>query len=220
MTGRPGAVRRPLFLRRPALAQLAVLAVLAGGTALLHLSFASPPGSTRFYGLSLALAAVWVVGGLLVPVELWPAPRRRGARTFLAPILVGLLLAVIFVLGALVVDRLPVLGDALSGVFGYADRGLLPLVLAITVINAIAEELFFRGALWRLTRPDHRYAVTTVLYVVATIGTGQPLLIFAAVVLALVTGRLRQVTGGVLAPILAHVAWSVTMLLAVPPLTS
>lgn len=220
MTGRSGRGRRPLFLRRPALAQLAVLAVLAVGSALLHLSFTSPPGSTRFYGLTLALAAVWVVGGLLVPVDLWPAPRRGWARTFLAPVLVGLLLSVIFVLGALMVVRLPVLRGALSGVFGYADSGLLPLVVVITVSNAAAEELYFRGALWRLTRPSHRYAVTVVLNVLATITTGNPLLIFAATVLALVTGRLRQVTGGVLAPVLVHVTWSVTMLLAVPPLTS
>ncbi|MFC7625692.1 CPBP family intramembrane glutamic endopeptidase [Microlunatus sp. GCM10028923] len=220
MTERPGPAARPLFLRRPALAQLAVLVVLAGGVGLLHLSFASPPGSTRFYGLSLALAAVWLIGGLLVPVDLWPVPRRSRARTFVAPVMAGLLLAVIFVIGAILVDRLPVLGDGLSGVFGYAARGLLPLVLLITVINAVAEELFFRGALWRLTRPGHRYAVTTLLYVLATIATGHPLLVFAAAVLGLVTGRLRQVTGGVLAPILAHSTWSVIMLLAVPPLTT
>ncbi|HLT62450.1 MAG TPA: CPBP family glutamic-type intramembrane protease, partial [Microlunatus sp.] len=74
----------------------------------------------------------------------------------------------------------------------------------------------FRGALWRLTRPEHRFFAATVLYTLITAATGNPLLVFAALVLALVTGRLRQVTGGVLAPMLAHAAWSVTMLLAVP----
>ncbi|GAB3752036.1 CPBP family intramembrane glutamic endopeptidase [Microlunatus parietis] len=220
VTGASGPARRPLFLRRPFLARIVVLAVLVAGAGLLHLSFASPQGSGRFYGLTLALAAVWLIGGLLVPVDLWPVPRRSRARTFLAPILIGLLLAVIFVLGALLVDRLPLFDDALSGVFGYADRGLLPLVLVITVVNGAGEEVFFRGALWRLTRPRHRYAVTAALNVLVTIPTGNPLLIFAAAVLALVTGRLRQVTGGVLAPILTHVTWAVAMLLAVPPLTS
>ncbi|HLT62231.1 MAG TPA: hypothetical protein VK020_13605, partial [Microlunatus sp.] len=89
-----GGPRPPLLLRRPGLAKLSVLAVLAVGAGLLHLLFTSPPGSARFYGVSLALAAVWAVGGLLVPVELLPRPPRGRAATVLAPLLVGLLLAV------------------------------------------------------------------------------------------------------------------------------
>jgi uncharacterized protein len=211
----------PALAGRPLLARVVVLAVLLAGIALLHLSFASPPGSTRFYGLSLALAAVWLVGGLLVrPLALLPESPTGFGRTAVAPVVVGLGLAVIFLAGAAIVHRVPALDRVLAGVFDYADRGLPALVLVITVINAVGEELFFRGALWRLVRPSYRFAVTTLLYALATIATGNPLLVFAAVLLALVVGRLRQVTGAVLAPILAHVAWSVTLLLAVPILTS
>ncbi|WP_152361125.1 CPBP family intramembrane glutamic endopeptidase [Microlunatus speluncae] len=207
--------------RRPTLARLLVLIVLGAGIALLQLSFASPPGSPRFYLLSLALAAVWLAGGLLLgPISWLPDRPRPFGRTIIAPIMVGLGLAAIFLLGAVIVHRVPVLDRVLAGVFDYADRGLPALVLGITVINAAGEELFFRGALWRLVREPYRLLATTLLYALATIATGNPLLVFAAVLLALVVGRLRQVTGAVIAPILAHAAWSVTMLLAVPPLTS
>lgn len=206
---------------RPVLARVVVLGVLLVGIVMLQLSFASPPASTRFYVLSLALAGIWLLGGLLVrPLGLLPEPRQGLARAVGAPILVGLGLAVIFVVGAVVVDRVPVLDRVLAGVFDYADRGRPALILLITVINGVGEEFFFRGALWRLVRPPYRYAATTLIYALVTIATGNPLLVFAAVLLALVVGRLRQVTGGVLAPALAHIAWSVTMLLAVPALTT
>ena len=206
---------------RPVLARVAVMVVLLAGIALLHLSFASPPGSARFYLLSLLLAAVWLAGGLLVrPLGLLPESPRGLGRTAVAPIVVGLGLAAIFLLGAVVVHQIPALDRVLAGVFDFADRGLPAVVLVITVINAVGEELFFRGALWRLVRPPYRYAATTLLYALATIATGNPLLVFAAVLLALVVGRLREVTGAVLPPALAHAAWSVTMLLAVPTLTS
>ncbi len=217
----PDSAPESVLDRRPNLARLAVLVVLGAGVALLHLSFASPPGSPRFYGLSLALAAVWLAGGLLRgPIAVLPDPPRRLGRVIIAPIVVGLGLAAIFLLGALIVHRVPVLDRVLAGVFDYADRGLPVLVLGITVMNAVGEELFFRGALWRLVREPYRLLVTTLIYALATIATGNPLLVFAAVLLALVVGRLRQVTGGVAAPALAHTAWSVTMLLGVPALTS
>jgi hypothetical protein len=51
---------------------------------------------------------------------------------------------------------------------------------------------------------------------VATLATGNVMLAFAAVLLGAVVGLERRASGGVLAPILTHVTWSLTMLLALP----
>ena len=44
------------------------------------------------------------------------------------------------------------------------------------------------------------------------------MLAFAAVLLGVLTGAQRRVTGGVLAPIITHILWSSAMLLLLPPL--
>jgi hypothetical protein len=58
--------------------------------------------------------------------------------------------------------------------------------------------------------------ISTVLYALATVAGGNPLLVFAAAVLGAVVGLQRRAGGGVLAPILTHVTWSMTMLLVLP----
>jgi len=58
--------------------------------------------------------------------------------------------------------------------------------------------------------------VTTALYVLATAVTGNVMLIFAALVLGIVVGLQRRASGGVMAPVLTHVTWSVVMLYALP----
>ena len=63
----------------------------------------------------------------------------------------------------------------------------------------------------------HAVAVSTVLYMLVTLASGVPLLVLAAGVLGVVTGLQRRVTGGVLGPILVHVAWSMSMLFLLPP---
>ena len=53
-------------------------------------------------------------------------------------------------------------------------------------------------------------------YVIATLATGNVMLAFAAILLGVVVGLERRASGGVLAPILTHCAWSLSMLLALP----
>ena len=66
--------------------------------------------------------------------------------------------------------------------------------------------------------PWHPVVVTTVLYTVATLVTGNVMLTFAAAVLGLVVGLERRASGGILAPILTHITWSVTMAFTLPAL--
>jgi uncharacterized protein len=88
----------------------------------------------------------------------------------------------------------------------------------ITLVNGIAEELFFRGALFAAIGLWHPVLISTLLYGLATVPGGNPVLVFAALVLGLVVGLQRRAGGGVLAPILTHISWSMTMLVALPPI--
>jgi hypothetical protein len=139
--------------------------------------------------------------------------RRRPVVT---PILVGLLLAGVFVVGALVMREIPPLARLTEDVLGYARAGNLSLLLVITVVNGIAEELFFRGALFAAIGRRRPVLISTVLYALATVAGGNPVLVFAAAVLGTVVGLQRRAGGGVLAPILTHITWSATMLLVLP----
>ena len=91
----------------------------------------------------------------------------------------------------------------------------MPILVVVTVVNGVAEELFFRGAAYAAI-PRHPVAWTTLAYAVATAATGNIMLAFAAVLLGVVVGLQRRASGGILAPILTHVTWSVSMLFALP----
>ena len=207
----------PRDLRRR---QLVTVGFVVLGAVLLGLSLRIDPGSRWFYPATLGLAAVWAVGAFASgPLHLGRiAVRDRHARPILTPIVIGLGLAAVFVAGAFLVRTVVAL-DGLVGqvvtIIDYADQGSLPLLAVITAVNGVAEELFFRGAAYAaITR--HPVLWTTVAYAVATLATGNVMLSFAAVLLGLVVGLERRASGGILAPILTHCTWSLTMLVALP----
>ena len=120
-----------------------------------------------------------------------------------------------FVLGALVVREIPWLADQVRGVLGFATEGYLPVLVVVTAVNGIAEELFFRGAAYSaITR--HPVTWTTVMYTIATLATGNVMLAFAAIILGFLVGLERRASGGILAPILTHCTWSLSMLFLLP----
>jgi membrane protease YdiL (CAAX protease family) len=186
-------------------------------------------GSAQFYGATLLLAVVWTVGAFASgPIHLGRVglDETVAARPILQPILVGLGLSLVFVAGAFIVRVLPPLDLGPLGaldlahqvrkVLGYAGEGSnAPLLLLVTVLNGIAEELFFRGALYAAI-PRRQVPITAVAYAVATAATGNVMLAFAALVLGVVVGLERRASGGILAPVLTHLVWSVAMLYALP----
>jgi uncharacterized protein len=204
------------FRRRRLIAAL----TLAAGATLLGLSLSVRPGDAKFYLYTALVAAVWTAGALLSgPLHLGRAPSRgRLRRPVLTPIATGLVIAAVFIAGALVVREIPALRDLVNDVLAHARYGNLAAIAAITVLNGIAEELFFRGALFAAIGRRHPVVISTAVYAVATVATANPMLVFAAVLLGLVVGLQRRATGGLLAPILTHVTWSATMLLALPAL--
>jgi hypothetical protein len=190
--------------------------VLVGGT-LLGLSLRLEPGSVWFYPATFGLAAVWTLGAFLSgPLHLGRIARDDiHVRPVVAPVLLGLALAGVFVAGGLVVRQLPALERQVSSVLDFADQGSVPILVVVTAVNGVAEELFFRGAAYAAITRDP-VVWTTVAYVVATLATGNVMLAFAAILLGAVVGLERRASGGILAPILTHVTWSVTMLLVLP----
>lgn len=193
---------------------------LVVGAVILGVSLRREPGDPLFYALTGALAAVWLIGAFASgPLRLGRAWTRSGtrARPVVQSIALGVLMVAVFCGGAVIVAQLEPLSDAVDSVLDHARSGWLPLVAVITLVNGIAEEVFFRGAVYAAV-PKFQVAITTVLYALATLATGNLMLVFAAAVLGVIVGLQRRVTGGVLGPIITHLIWSMTMLFLLPPL--
>jgi uncharacterized protein len=204
------------FVRR----RIVVGITLAVGATLLGLSFSVRQGGPAFYPLTFGLAATWTLGSLLSgPLHLGHILRGGTLRRpIITPIVAGLLLAALFVLGAFVIRTIPALASLTEDVLGYARLGNLWIILVITLVNGIAEEIFFRGSLYAAIGTWHPVLISTVLYALATVAGGNPVLVFAAALLGTVVGLERRASGGILAPILTHITWSLSMLLVLPPI--
>lgn len=211
-------VMSPAALRRR---QVVVAVTLGVGVVFLAWSLRSEPGSPSFYWAAAALALTWTIGSFASgPLHLGWAHTRSGdryVRPVLTPFLVALGVIALFVVGAVVATRIPVLEDSMNAVLDHARIGFLPAVLALALITGLAEELFFRGAVYSAStwRP---VLTSTVLYTLTTIATGSIGLVLAAALLGWVAGLQRRVTGGILAPVIIHCTWTVGMLLVLPTL--
>ncbi len=204
------------FARR----RIVVGITLAVGATLLGLSFSVRQGDPAFYPLTFGLAATWTLGSLLSgPLHLGHILRGGTLRRpIITPIVSGLLLAALFVLGAFVIRTVPALASLTEDVLGYARLGKLWIIVVITLVNGVAEELFFRGALFAAIGVWHPVLISTTLYALATVAGGNPVLVFAAVVVGTVVALERRASGGILAPILTHITWSLSMLFVLPPI--
>jgi membrane protease YdiL (CAAX protease family) len=195
--------------------------VALGGAGLLGASLSTKPGSPSFYGLTIAVAGTWVTGGLASgPLHLgWTfTPDRQLRRPVVTPVITGVGAFGIFYGAALVARRVPLLDRAITKVLRYAHQGSTPLVAATTLTNGIAEEVFFRGALYAAIGAGRPVLTSTAVYALATAATRNPALVLASVVMGALFGMQRRLTGGIQAPVLTHVTWSALMLRYLPPL--
>jgi membrane protease YdiL (CAAX protease family) len=207
----PGVVRR----RRVVVAIALVL-----GATVLGFSLRRAPGESSFYWLTLALAAVWTAGAFISgPLHLggicW---RGRNQRPVISGTIIGLLVGGIFVLGGLIAREIPAISTLIARVLQFAHQGSFLLVVVITVVNGMGEEIFFRGALYTALGRHHPVVISTILYACASMASGNPMLGFAAIVLGTVCALERRASGGVLAPVLTHFVWGLIMVLVLPPL--
>jgi len=192
-----------------------------GAAALLRSSFAARAGSARFYVLTSGLALTWTGGALGAGPVPWlgdgwrDRPGGAARALIVVPVVTGAATFAVFYGAARVACRHRGLRRAIASVLRYADAGSAPLVVLIASGSGIAEELFFRGALWSGPRP---LRATTLAYAASTAAAGNPALVLAGLITSVVFGWQRNATGGVLAPAVTHVTWSVLMLRYLPPL--
>jgi membrane protease YdiL (CAAX protease family) len=195
-------------------AAVVVTIVVAGG--LLAATLRVQEGSTGFTVLGLLLAGTWIAGALASgPIPILPRDPRQGT-TVLGAAGLGAVAYLVFLAAYLVATHLPVLSDALDSVLDRADAGSRAVVLGVALLNGIAEELFFRGAVRAAVGRHRRLLTTTAVYVVVTMATGNLALVAAAVVMGTLLGAIREASGGVLAPIATHLTWSALMILLLP----
>jgi uncharacterized protein len=215
------ARRGPGFIGAAGFRAAGLAAAGLGAAALLRSSFTAKAGSARFYLLTTGLAGTWTGGALGAgPVpwrgDAWRARPGGAARALVVvPVVTGAATFVVFYGAARVARRHRVSRRAISSVFHYAEAGSTPLVVLIAAGSGVAEELYFRGALWSGPRP---LRTTTLAYAASTAATGNPALVLAGLITSVIFGWQRDVTGGVLAPAVTHVTWSVLMLRYLPPL--
>jgi uncharacterized protein len=201
--------------------RVVVVVVLVIGGALLGYSLTRRPGDQSFYWLTLALAAVWALGAFgSGPLHIGSVQfRGRNQRPVITGTVIGLMLGGVFLVGGLVAREIPGVREFVTQVLDFANHGPLVLVVFITVVNGLAEELFFRGALYTALGKSYPAVISTVIYVLATSATtGNPMLGFAAVFVGAVCAWERRATGGVLAPMLTHFFWGLVLVLALPPI--
>lgn len=198
-----------------------VAGVTAAGAGLLGASLQTRPASWQFYAATAGVAATWIAGGFASgPLHLgWMQDRDDTLkRPVVTPVLTGAAAFGGFYACALVAKRIPVLDEAISSVLAYAHQGNTGLVLATTLANGAAEEVFFRGALYAAIGEQHPVALSTAAYGLATVTTRNPALVLAATVMGTLFGAQRRASGGIQAPVLTHLTWSVLMLRYLPPL--
>lgn len=205
------------FRRRRTVAVVTLLL----GAALLAWALRIEPGNSLFYVATLALAAVWTIGAFVSgPLHLGRAHTRDGdgqSRAVLQSLVLGAMLLLLFLVGAVLVAQVPALRNPVQELLDHAEYGSLAVVAVLTAVNGVAEELYFRGALYAGVGRRHAVAVTTVVYAAVTAASGIALLVLAAAVVGVVVGLQRRVTGGILGPVVTHLTWSLGMLFLLPP---
>ena len=205
----------PPWIRRRRRVAVAVTIVAAG--CLLGATLRVQEGSTSFTVLGLLLAGTWIAGALASgPIPILPRDHRCLGATVLGAAGLGAMAYLVFLAACLIAQHLPGLSDALDSVLDRADASSRAVVLSVALLNGIAEELFFRGAVHAAVGRRHRVLKTTAVYVAVTLATGNLALVAAAVVMGALLGAVRQASGGVIAPIATHLTWSTLMILLLP----
>ena len=86
----------------------------------------------------------------------------------------------------------------------------------ITAVNGVAEELYFRGALYAAVGRRHAVLVTTLVYAAVTAASGIPLLVLAAALARPRRGAPAARDRRHPRPHVTHLTWSLGMLFLLP----
>ena len=196
--------------RRRSLLVLAVTVVVAAYVT--GRAFAAAPGSARQTTLTYALAAVLLAGAYVSGG--WPRAHRHGRRPVVGPVLTGVLLFVAFAFFGWVASVIGPVDRAVDAVVRHARAGPFWEVALGATVAGLAEEVFYRGAVFERVRLP--ILTATLVHMVTTLPAGNVALTLAAAVLGVVLGLSRRTSGGWWAPAVTHVAWSLMIVLWLP----
>jgi membrane protease YdiL (CAAX protease family) len=201
----------------PTRARVVVVVALVIGSGLLGLALRLRRGSPEFYGVTLLVAVAWSLPILVVrPVT--GSQRRSWQIEAAAGAIIGVAMFGVFVAGAAIGRHFSFLADPIDSILRKADGGPVAAVLAVALVNAVAEELYFRGALVVALGSQRRrtHLIALVVYIGVTAVGGNTALVLAAAVMGAVFAAERWWSGALAAPIATHLAWSTLMILAFP----
>ena len=198
-----GAVSRP---RRNLLVLLATLVVVA---ILTDKAFDAGREATRYtYYIAGALFA-----GVLLSGE-FPKESRGGKRPVVKPAITGALLFVTFAILGWLTGWIDSLDDGAAEIIRRARAGPGWEVALGTLIAAVAEEVFYRGALFEGVRLP--VVKTTLAHMATTLLVGNPALTLSAGLLGFVLGLQRRASGGWWSPAVTHVVWGLMIVAWLP----
>jgi uncharacterized protein len=193
--------------------RVAVVALVVGA-ALLGVTLNVDDGSWEFYVAGFAMAATWVIAYVLAPTR--SRPDRRRTVDAGVGVLVGTAMFGVFIAGSWFLHRIHLFENAVDELLRTADSSTIGWVMTLACVNAVAEELFFRGTLIDAARGRFAMTVGVVPYVLATVPSGNIALVIAAAVMGTVFAGLRVRTEALTASITTHLIWSGLMILAFP----
>jgi membrane protease YdiL (CAAX protease family) len=174
-------------------------------------------------GCTALVLAAWVLAREGASVRALLRPR---ASTLGAGLVAGMAMTVASKLlyGALA-SRVPLIASDVARLYGQLEAGgaISSGTRAMALVPVIlGEELVWRGvvqgALARRVGGWWAILLGTVLYGLAHAPLGSPVLVATALACGLAWGGLRHVTGGLVAPLVAHLVWDELVLLVVPVL--
>jgi membrane protease YdiL (CAAX protease family) len=156
-------------------------------------------------------------GSLTVAAVLWSSLRgldlRVAGDSATLSVLLGALTAVVTVtLGLLAYRLIPVLREIAEELAPrLVDRADSSSLVLVAVFSGVGEETFFRGAL----QQEFGLVVASLVFGLVHVGPDRRYLVWTAwaILVGFLFGALYQVTGGLLAPILAHSAHNAATLL-------
>jgi len=192
-----------------------VFAALAAGAVLLATTIRADRSTVQFMVAGLALAAVWFTGFAVARGRRPPSMTRPAVNAGLG-FAIGVALFTAFVVVAWIARRVNFLDDPIDDILQQADAYARVWVLALTAVNAVAEELFFRGTMMDVFTNRSAVIATTAVYAVVTSAGGNVALVLAAVVMGAVFAVERRWTRSLVTPIVTHVTWSVLIITAFP----
>ena len=192
------------------------MAALIVGAALIGATLRVERGSATFYVAGYALAAVWVVAALLSMPIRWTGGTFHPRIELAIGTAIGTAMFGVFVAADEIGRHISFIAGPIVNLLAKADAGPVVAVLALALVNGVAEEMFFRGSLPDAIGGRTPLVISTVVYVAATAAAGNTALTLAAIVMGAVFALVRSRTGGLIAPITTHLVWSTLVVLALP----